>query len=49
MSEKTEGLDEWESAVIDLFLNAANSLWLAQVLWTDLRTSLLQGSSIVDG
>ena len=24
-SEKTEGLDEWERAVIDLFLNAANS------------------------
>ena len=28
MSEKTEGLDEWESAVIDLFLNAANSFGL---------------------
>jgi DNA-binding transcriptional regulator GbsR (MarR family) len=26
LSEKTEGLDEWERAVIDLFLNAANSL-----------------------
>ena len=28
ISEKTEGLDEWESAVIDLFLNAANSFGL---------------------
>ena len=28
LSEKTEGLDEWESAVIDLFLNAANSFGL---------------------
>ena len=28
LSDKTEGLDEWESAVIDLFLNAANSLGL---------------------
>ena len=27
-SEKTEGLEEWESAVIDLFLNAANSFGL---------------------
>ena len=26
--DKTEGLDEWESAVIDLFLNAANSFGL---------------------
>ena len=28
MSEKTEVLDKWESAVIDLFLNAANSFGL---------------------
>ena len=28
LSGKTEGLDEWESAVIDLFLNAANSFGL---------------------
>ena len=28
LSEKSEGLDEWESAVIDLFLNAANSFGL---------------------
>ena len=28
LSETTEGLDEWESAVIDLFLNAANSFGL---------------------
>ena len=28
LSEKNEGLDEWESAVIDLFLNAANSFGL---------------------
>ena len=28
LSEKTERLDEWESAVIDLFLNAANSFGL---------------------
>ena len=28
LSDKTEGLDEWESAVIDLFLNAANSFGL---------------------
>ena len=28
LSEKTEGLDEWESAVVDLFLNAANSFGL---------------------
>jgi DNA-binding transcriptional regulator GbsR (MarR family) len=28
MSEKIEGLDKWESAVIDLFLNAANSFGL---------------------
>ena len=28
LSDTTEGLDEWESAVIDLFLNAANSFGL---------------------
>ena len=28
LSEKTDELDEWESAVIDLFLNAANSFGL---------------------
>ena len=28
LPETTEGLDEWESAVIDLFLNAANSFGL---------------------
>jgi DNA-binding transcriptional regulator GbsR (MarR family) len=28
LSEMTEGLDEWESEVIDLFLNAANSFGL---------------------
>ena len=28
LSEKIEGLDEWESAVIDLFLNAASSFGL---------------------
>ena len=28
LSKKTEGLDNWESAVIDLFLNAANSFGL---------------------
>ena len=28
LSKKNDGLDEWESAVIDLFLNAANSFGL---------------------
>ena len=28
LSEKNKGLDEWESAVIDLFLNASNSFGL---------------------
>ena len=28
LPERTEGLDKWESAVIDLFLNAANSFGL---------------------
>ena len=28
LSERIEGLDQWESAVIDLFLNAANSFGL---------------------
>ena len=28
LANKTKGLDEWESAVIDLFLNAANSFGL---------------------
>ena len=28
LSEKTEGMDDWECAVIDLFLNGANSFGL---------------------